>query len=583
MAFLLALREGKAKPFSIKLLLVGAENVGKSCCVDTLVGVPFEECEATEGADLAICNTSNWVKISQEEASQRLQNKYLCNLKSCADSKTIAAEKDFSERCASAENVGKKIGHAEVHVQAKGKRSFFTKVVRLFRSHKKPQQHHANSLTPDETRATHKQETPTVNEDEIHQAKFTVSTDVQEEDGVDVTILDLAGQLQYHNTHSAFIRKNNIVMVVFNASQPLSQNINVRPTSLRSHSMTNSQNIHFWMKTVHSICHEPGDASDKASLLPIIMFVATHLDLLGDSAEETKEQIIHTLADELEGKPYAKHLAGHGEGLLNALRKYCIFLSNKKRDHEIIQLLQSTVIEIATPILSKEQPIVFLKIERMLLSSDKGVISKEEFHAITYDCGFLAAIGSEEFSFALQYFHNRGTILHFASVDSLKRLVILSPHWLTKLFSYILIAHPYQRIGGDHDNAFRNLTRKGILACSLIIYMLEVFNSLEKYASFEIELKQAIHLMKKFYFVAQIDHTTKFLEGVKIGNEKELYIVPSLLPVDPLKKNVPESHHDNVKTVYFYLPDRFIPPMLFSQMMAMCINRNKDKKEDILW
>ena len=87
MAFLLALREGKAKPFSIKLLLVGAENVGKSCCVDTLVGVPFEECEATEGADLAICNTSNWVKISQEEASQRLQNKYLYNLKSCADSK----------------------------------------------------------------------------------------------------------------------------------------------------------------------------------------------------------------------------------------------------------------------------------------------------------------------------------------------------------------------------------------------------------------------------------------------------------------------------------------------------------------
>ena len=567
MAFLLALREGKAKPFSIKLLLVGAENVGKSCCVDTLVGVPFEEYEATEGADLAICNTSNWVKISPEEASQRLQNKYLCNLKSCADSKAIAAEKNFNERYVSAKNLGKKKGQTKVLVQANSKQSFFTKVVRLFRAGKK----------------TQKQETPTVSEEEIHQAKFTVSTDIQEEDGVDVTILDLAGQLQYHNTHSAFIRKNNIVMVVFNASQPLSQYINVRPTSLRSHPMTNSQNIHFWMKTVHSICHEPGDASVKASLLPIIMFVATHLDLLGDSAEEVKEQIIHTLADELEGKPYAKHLAGHGDGLLNALRKYCIFLSNKTRDHQIIQLLQSTIIEIATPILSKEQPIVFLKIERMLLSSDKGVISKEEFHAVTYGCGFLAAIGSEEFSFALQYFHNRGTILHFASVDSLKGLVILSPHWLTKLFSYILIAHPYQRIGGDHDNAFRNLTRKGILAGSLIIHMLELFNSLEKYASFEIELKQAIDLMKKFYFVAQVDHRTKFLEGVKIGNEKELYIVPSLLPMDTPKQNVPESHHGNVKTVYFYLPDGFLPPMLFSQMMAMCINRNKDKQEDILW
>ena len=381
--------------------------MGKSCCVDTLVGEPFEEYEATEGADLAICDTSNWVKISQETASQRLQKKFLYNLKSCADDKIVAAEKDFSERYSSAKNLGKKERHTKGHVQGSSKKSFFTKVVRLFRSSKKPQHSDDDSAT--------------VNEEEILRAKFTAPTDVQEEDGVDVTILDLAGQLLYHNTHSAFIRKQNIIMVVFNASQPLSQNIKLRPTSLKSDPMTNSQNIHFWMKTVHSICHEPGDASDKASLLPIIMFVATHLDLLGDSAEETKEQIIHTLADELEGKPYAKHLAGHGEGLLNALRKYCIFLSNKERDQQIIQLLQSTVIEVATPILSKEQPLVFLKIERMLLSSDKGVISKEEFHKITYSCGFLAAVGSEEFSFALQYFHNRGTILHFASVDSLKR------------------------------------------------------------------------------------------------------------------------------------------------------------------
>ena len=543
------------------MLLVGAENVGKSCCVDTLVGDPFEEYGATEGADLAICNTSNWVRISQDMVLQRLRSEYLCNLKSCTDSKTTVA--------------------AKVYAKANKKKSFFTKVVHSFRSAKKPKHSGVDSLTSDEIVTAHKQ--ATVNEEEIQQAKFTAPTDVPQQDGVDVTILDLAGQLQYHNTHSAFIRKENIIMVVFNASQPLSQNIKLRPTSLRSDPMTNSQNIHFWMKTVHSICHEPGDDSDKAALLPIIMLVATHLDLLGDSAEKTKEQIIQALADELEGKPYAKHLAGHGEGLLNALRKYCIFLSNKNRDPRIIELLQSTVIEVATPILSKEQPLVFLKIERILLSTDKGVLSKEEFHEITYSCGFLAAIDSHEFSFALQYFHNRGTILHFASVVSLKKLVILSPHWLTKLFSYVLIAHPYQRIGGHHDNAFRNLTQKGVLAGSLIIYMLELFNSSEKYASFEIELRQAIGLMKQFYFVAQVDHTAKFLIGVKIGNEKQLYIVPSLLPMDAPQQNVPESHYDNIKIVYFNLPDGFLPPMLFSQMMAMCINRNRDKQEDILW
>ena len=133
--------------------------------------------------------------------------------------------------------------------------------------------------------------------------------------------------------------------------------------------MTYSENVHFWMKTVHSICHEPGDGSDKASLLPVIILVATHLDLVEGSVENAKKQIITTLAEELIGKRYAWHLAGHGEGLLVALRKYCIFLSNKFRDPQTIEKL---IVEVAAPILSKEHPLVYLKMERKRFSIAKG-------------------------------------------------------------------------------------------------------------------------------------------------------------------------------------------------------------------
>ena len=546
----------------IKLLLFGPENVGKTCVAATLVGDPFEESGPTEGADLEICNTSNWVKISQEEASQRVHNKYLYNLKSNADQNTLAAGLKIKE--------SKKVSR------------FFTKAVHWFSSIK------SGSAVSTTSSILKKEQTPAVEEEEIQGAKATTGTHVQAQDGIDVTILDFAGQVQYHNTHSAFIRKENIIMVVFNASQPLSQNVKVRSSTLRSDPMTNSQNIHFWMKTVHSICHEPGDDSNKSSLLPIILLVATHLDLLGDSAAGRKEEIIQTLADELKGKPYAEHLAGYGEGLLNALRKYCIFLSNKYRDPQTIQLLRDVIVEISAPILSKEHPLVFLKIEKMLLGYDKGVITKDEFHEVACSCGFLAASDSEEFAVALQYFHDRGSVLHFANIESLKGLVILSPHWLTKLFSYILIAHPYQRIGGciggRHDNAFQILTQKGILVGSFLFYMLQLFNDSEEYASFEIEQQHAVDLMKNFYFVAQIDHRAKFLKGVKIGNENEFYIVPSLLSKDEgSQQQRPETGCDKVRVVYFYLPDRFIPPMLFSQMMAMCINRNEDKREEIIW
>ena len=347
----MALRDGKSKALGIKLLLFGAEYVGKTCVAATLVDDPFQDTSATQGADIQICNTCNWKKITKEEATERLQNEFHSKLTVCAESKmTTSAEQAASNTDEILPLPTVDIADIEAVKEVKAGRSRVFKI----------------------------------------------------RGGINVTMLDFAGQVQYHNTHSVFIRKENVIMVVFNASLPLSKNVKVRSsTPLQEDEMTNSQNIHFWMKTVHSICHEPEDNTDKASLLPVIFLVATHLDLLRDAAEQTKEKIIKTLAMELKGKPYARHLAGHNERLQNALRKYCIFLSNKERDPSTILRLQNVIIEVAAPILNREHPLVFLKIERELMSIDKGVITIEEFQEITSRCGFFAAIESKEFAYVL--------------------------------------------------------------------------------------------------------------------------------------------------------------------------------------
>ena len=530
----MALRDGKSKALGIKLLLFGAEYVGKTCVAATLVDDPFQDTSATQGADVQICNTCNWKKITKEEATERLQNEFHSKLKTCAESKmTTSVEQAASNT---------------------------DKILPL----------------------------PTVDTEDIKAVKVVkagASRVFKIRGGINVTMLDFAGQVQYHNTHSVFIRKENVIMVVFNASLPLSKNVKVRSsTPLREDEMTNSQHIHFWMKTVHSICHEPGDSTDKASLLPVIFLVATHFDLLGDAAEETKELIIQTLAKELEGKPYARHLAGHNEGLQNALRKYCIFLSNKVRDPDTILRLQNVIIEVADPILNREHPLVFLKIERELMSIDKGVITIEEFQEITSRCGFVAAIESTEFAYVLQHFHNHGIVLNFSSVESLKRLVILSPHWLTKLLSYALIAHPYQSTGNGRDISYKNLKDHGILVESFLIYMFDWFNN-SGVGGHQLKLHEAVDLMKRFGFLAPISSKAMILEGVKnIKKDEPLYVVPSLLCHDKEgKKDVPKRGQQDVRLVYFYFPDEFLPPMLFNQVIAMCINRNEDKREDLLW
>ena len=545
----------------MKLLLFGAENVGKTCVTATLVGDPFQENSATKGADVSICNAADWKRITKDEVHQRLQIEYLSNLAICAESNTTSAKASISAE--------------------KESESISTKQAMPPRLAEKEQQGRSNSAA--------KLPLPQVAAEEMAEIRAAKEKGVTKvfkmRNGINVTILDFAGQVQYHNTHSIFVRKDNVIMIVFNASQPLSTNVKVRSSTLQNDPMTYSQNIHFWMKTVHSICHEPGDATDKASLLPVIILVATHLDLLGASAEETKEQIIQTLAKELQGKPYARHLAGHGEGLLNALRKYCIFLSNKVRDPETIKRLQDAIIEVSFPILSTEHPIVYLKIERELLGMQKGVITIEEFHKVVQGCGFLAAIDSKEFAYAVEHFHHNGTMLNFASIESLKKIVILSPHWVTKLLSYLLIAHPYKYTGNGRDICFNNLKQRGILLESFLSHMLDCFNK-SGVTGYQIQQNEAVDLMKWFGFIAQISPKTKILDkAVKIvTQEKELYIVPSLLPDDDKDhKWLPGKDNKNVRIIYYSFPDGFLPLMLFNQLVAMCINRNEEKREDLIW
>ena len=578
-AYALALSKGRAKALGIKLLLFGPENVGKTCLVSTMVGDPYQEETATEGADVSILNTNDWVQISDEEVLDRLQHKFLRDWRESAKGHREVA---MSKALAKHNNPDELLPE-----EATAKPSFLNQAVKFFLPWRKgsTNQHTKGADVQEVTQDTMGSDENKLDAAEIKQAMKLPNTDLEDEHGINVSILDFAGQVMYHSTHSVFIRKDNIIMVVFNASRPLASNVKVRSSTLRSDSMTNLENVHFWMKTVHAICHVPGDDNDKADLLPVILLVATHIDLLGDSAEKAKEDIIQQLAHELEGKPYALHLAGHRDGLDQALRKYCIFISNKCRNPAEIARLHDAVFELSQPILSKEYPIVYLKIERRLFSTKKGVLTTEEFHDISEHCGFHAAIDSKEFAGALNYFHDRGTVLHFSSVKSLHKLVFLSPHWLTKLISYLLLAHPYKRIGGRHDKSFHLLIHNGILLVSFLSYMLDLFNKSECITGSKVVTQEAVDLMKKFGFLAEISSNTYFLEEQDSFHQEEgLMIVPTLLPEDPQNdKQIPNEDDPNVRVVYYYFPDCFISPTIYNNVIAECINRNIEKQEDVVW
>ena len=542
-----ALKYGKAKSSSVSIYILGQENAGKTCLVASLLGDKFEENTATKGADIDVCTvfSSKWSRVDKKNIPKKLHKMYHCKLKATAEIK-ISAEQ------------GKSVLKAENKQQLLDSLPALPKAVKA----------------------------------DLEQAKTAVLID---ENGINAIIWDFAGQSVYYGLHSMFLKEDNVAMIVFDASQNLQDPVKGRdsdespdPQMSINPTTTGCESVCYWLKSIHSICRKDGAPLGATSrFVPTVFLVATHLDLIGDSeaVEKRKQEIIDQLVLALEGKPFAMHLAGIEEGLKKALRKNCFFISNKKRDQKVLDQLRSVLVEASQYIVKKEQPVVYLSIEKTLLSLGKAAITTTEFHSIANKSGFFTVAQSEELKGALAHFHSRGTILHFPQAHSLKEVVVLSPDWLTKLFAYVIIAHPYE-IECDYIVQFKRLKSQGILEEDFIAYMVGKFNKEQEKFGLPLTTEQAIEFAQQFGFIVEISNNTYFLEE-KLqppASGKKTFIAPPMLPLElPEDINLPQDSDPQARIVYFKFSEGFIPEMVYCQVLGSCIDRNIKRNEDIYW
>ena len=559
-AFQLAMHDGVDQSNFFRVCVFGPENSGKTCLIATLFGEAFEETEATQGADVHIGTmfVSNWSKISTKQIADKLETKFYHGLNTKANEhiKTSSIQKPSVQ------------GSSSQGLSSTNERGFVSKLKAIFKSY---------------PTATSPSQTPAIKFEDIKQARASSIN----KDEFTAVVWDFAGQIQYLSTHTVFIRENNTVLVVFKASCDLSGSIKARKGDQESPSCPKTTQfavIHYWLQSISSVCHDAGGADHMSEFLPTAILVATHIDEILGNIEEAKEAIIAQLARELEGKPYAKHLAGNvsGVGLVNALKKYCIFLSNKIRDVNTVTKLKEIMLQVSAPTMNKKHPLIYLKIEKELLLLEKELITTTEFHKIAVENGFIADEDSNEMKDALDYFHQRGVILHFPSIDS---LVFLSPQWLEKLVAYLIVAHHYKSRGDEDDYSCRRLKDEGVLLGSFLHHMLHMFNKQQRAVDCEISFDEAVAFLVKFGFIAEISITTEFLEEFHpwSENEKRVFIVPSQLPEDNGEKKVSFVNGKNVWSIHFVFVNGFIPLMIFHHMISLCINWNESKKQSIAW
>ena len=549
------MRDGLAESPSLRICIFGPENSGKTCLVSTLFNEQFSENEATEGADVQTCTiyANNWNRCTPQEVADKLQLKFFHNLNTSAKKQIRSPS-----------------------FEAANKKGFVSKLKAVFVKSQAP-------AVPQLHKA------PEVKQEVMKEAKAVTSLN---QDEFNAVVWDFAGQIKYLSTHTMFIRKNNVIFIVFKASCKLSHLIKARPGDQGSETSSNATHfevIHHWLQSVTSVCQDTGGADHKSTLLPTVVLIVTHMDEIPeDAVEQTKEGIIAQLANELKGKQYAKHLAGNlpGVGLLNALKKYCIFLSNKVRDKNTTTRMKKIVLEICSPSMKEEHPLIYLRIEKELLLLGKEVITTEEFYKVAIENGFMAEKDSEEMKSALNYFHQKGVILHFPSTDNLKQLVFLSPQWLEKLIAFLIIAHHYRTTGDKDDHSYDRLNDEGVLVGSFLDHMLQMFNQLHRAVGCEISFDQAVAFLIKLGFISEIAITTEFLEEQHPWSkeeEKRVFIVPSQLPKDKGEMKLSFVNKKRVWSIHFIFPDGFISPTLFHQMVAACINWNGKREQNIAW
>ena len=171
-------------------------------------------------------------------------------------------------------------------------------------------------------------------------------------------------------------------------------------------------------------------------------------------------------------------------------------------------------------------------------------------------------------------------IVYFSQIESLKDLVILSPRWLARLFSYIITAHSYKRSDG-FDEAWKRLTKYGILHEDLLQHMLDKFHS--DYSSVvKVSKEQVVDILLCFHLVARITREAWFSEEdcPSLPESGDTFIVPSLVSRDD-GRNPPNTKQE--RTIYFKFGSGFIPTNLLNQLIADCICRNVEKNSRLLW
>ena len=582
-----------------RVVLLGCEGSGKTSLIDTFVGNSFRNTSPTEGADqleISVTTAADWKIMNEEQKltdlkkQALLESEFFVSLKKWCGSLEIppAAQPPTILTSLPTQQTSSSVSVATPTMPTPSVATDepSSSTVKRDDMAEPPKSLPQIPLNPRSLPGKFHKKFLYITKEEFQQLK-TMKQKYNPRRRY-VHLWDFAGQQIFHHMHGLFVSEDVVCLIVFNAGKSLFTVPDKRYPDDITPAKSAIKVICYYMEMISArVSKRSTEGDDLSEFLPTYILIGTHIDELHpDIKVATKlafQYFVPALMKELASKPFAKHIAGSKNNrLFTDSSSSIFFISNKDemRDPLVIGKIKRVIFKAAS-ITKQSRPIRLVEMERkfmLLTQQDKmSVIDKCLAKEVAESCG-LSCSDQELINF-LNYFHQKGILLHFHKVPALSNMIILSPQWLAKLLTYVLTTLKCQPIGPPLDFFIRKLQTTGLLEEELLEWSVEQFitdemitgNKMVKLLSSDVT-----DLLINFKLMANVSNTSLVGQNPRLPG-KGLFLVPHLLPKEELVHSKAFGY-----CFFYYFPAKFIPEHLVDQLIVKCAQWNRSKQYDIL-
>ena len=584
-----------------RVVLLGCEGSGKTSLIDTFVGNSFRNTSPTEGADqleISVTTAADWKIMNEEEKladlkkQALLESEFFLSLKEWCNSLEIPpAAQPPSTVTSSMLQIQSTSSTVPVTTPtmptpsaSTDDASSLTAVKRdaMAEPHKSLPQ---IPLNPRSLPIKTNKKFVYITKEEFQQLK--AMKEKYNPRRRYVHLWDFAGQQIFHHMHGLFVSEDVVCLIVFNAGKSLFTVPDKRYPDDITPAKSAIKVICYYMEMISArVSKRSTEGDDLSEFLPTYILIGTHIDELHpDIKVATKlafQHFVPALIKELASKPFAKHIAGSKNNRLFAEGSSSIFfISNKDemRDPLVIGKIKRVIFKAAS-ITKQSRPIRLIEMERrfmLLAQQDKmSVIDRYLAKEVAENCGYSCS--DQELTNVMNYFHQKGVLLHFHKVPALSNIIILSPHWLAKLLTYTLTTLKCQPFDPILSFYLQKLQNRGLLEQELLDWSVQQFTADEEtkgYKMVKLASSDIADLLVNFKLMVDVSNTSLAGQQPRILG-KHLFLVPHLLPKEELVHSKAFGY-----CFFYYFPAKFIPEHLVDQLIVRCAEWNRIKQYDV--